>query len=126
MITNKEMRRLTPIFNGLTDFIFDEVFKRQEFSEFVFFKSREESDKTVYEIPLPGYTKEDLEVEVDQNVLTIKTSDSMKETAWKSKFKYQKALENSDVDNIQTKLENGLLIVNIPKLRGSKSKIKIQ
>jgi HSP20 family protein len=126
MIYSKKMKDLNPLFNGLTDLLFDEVLNKSKFEEFVFFKTKEENDKFIYEIPLPGYSKDDIEIEVDDNVLTVKTKDSMKSTDWKSSFSYQKTLKNVDVENITSKLENGILYIYIPKNKGSKNKVNIQ
>jgi HSP20 family molecular chaperone IbpA len=126
MIYEQKSKRLSPFLNGLTDLLIDEVFKVSKFNEFSFFKTKEDNEKLIYEIPLPGYDKDDIEIEVDNNTLIVKTKDSLKPTCWKSIFNYQKSLENMDGENITSKMENGILYIYIPKNKGTKNKIKIQ
>lgn len=63
------------------------------------------------EVELPGLTKEDLNIEVDSNTLTIEELDEENKFS-ALKFKIPK---DSIKDNISAKMENGILNVSIPK-----------
>ena len=93
--------------------------------------------KNEYDIKaeLPGVKKEDLDIEMNDNYLTIsavKTEDKSEEDKYykKSEFSYSEFSrtiylpENVDVDNIDAKLEHGVLKVVIPKLEKEDKTLK--
>ncbi len=95
---------------------------------------REEKDKYVVEAELPGLTEKDVEVKVDNNVLTI--SSKKEETKEESKkgyirkerrsFSFARSFslpENTDVDKIKAYFKNGILNIEIPKTPESQPKI---
>lgn len=63
------------------------------------------------EVELPGLTKEDLNIEIDSNTLTIEELDEENKFS-ALKFKIPK---DSIKDDISAKMENGILNVSIPK-----------
>ncbi len=102
--------------------------------------TREASDAYYIEIDLPGVKKEDVDVSVDKNVLTIsgkrESSEEVKEDDYYrvesayGKFSRSFTLpENVDVEKIQASSEDGVLEIAIPKqevIKDSTKKIKIQ
>ncbi|WP_297432008.1 Hsp20/alpha crystallin family protein [Sulfurimonas sp.] len=102
--------------------------------------TREASDAYYIEIDLPGVKKEDVDVSVDKNVLTIsgkrESSEEVKEDDYYrvesayGKFSRSFTLpENVDVEKIQASSEDGVLEITIPKqevIKDSTKKIKIQ
>ncbi len=92
-----------------------------------------ETDKSYeFEIELPGMKKEDVDIEIDDGVLTIRGE--KREERKEEKKGYKKIERNygkfersfslpSDIDekNISAKFENGVLNISIPKSPESKS-----
>jgi len=80
------------------------------------------------EIAAPGWRKEDFDIQIEQNLLTIKgerkteTEESKEEKYThreftKSTFKRSFTLpETVDTENIKAEYENGILLVHIPKV----------
>jgi len=99
--------------------------------------TREGEDAYHIEVELPGIKKEEVDVKVDGNVLTIsgernlrdevKEEDYHKVESFYGKFSRSFTLpERVDVGNIQAQSENGLLEVVIPKLNIDTSSKKIE
>ncbi len=95
---------------------------------------REEKDKYIIEAELPGLTEKDVEVKVENNVLTI--SSKKEETKEESKkgyirkerksFSFTRSFslpENTDVDKITAHFKNGILNIEVPKAPESQPKI---
>jgi HSP20 family protein len=76
-----------------------------------------ENDKYTITVELPGYKKNELKLEVIDGSLQL--------TAENAKGKYVKSwsLSDSDLDKVTSKLEDGVLHINIPKL--PKAEIKV-
>jgi len=88
--------------------------------------TREADDAYYIEVDLPGVKKEDISIDVKDNILTIsgerKIEDERKDEEFYrvesvyGKFERSFSLpEDVDVDKIEAKAENGVLIVKIPK-----------
>lgn len=89
--------------------------------------TRDDENAYHVEVDLPGVKKEDITVDVKDNVLTIKgTRESRTETKDENYFKMESEYgnfersfllpENTDSENIHAESENGVLEVTIPKL----------
>ena len=80
------------------------------------FKFQTFNGKT-YEIALPGFSKEDLNIEVDGRILIISADvDEKDETRWRHSFHKRFTLPNGvDVEGIEAKLENGVLQLTFGK-----------
>jgi len=88
---------------------------------------RDESDKVVVEVEVPGLSKEDVKVELNENVLIVrgeKKKDVKEEKGnyirrelKRSSFSRQvcRLNDNCDVEKIDASFKNGILIVTIPK-----------
>ncbi len=88
------------------------------------------------EVDLPGVKKEDINIDVDKNILTIsgekKTKEEIKEDDYykvESTFgKFQRSFtlpETADIENITASSKDGVLEVVIPKLKELVEKKKI-
>tara|TARA_S200002703_G_scaffold141551_1_gene133478 strand:+ start:2365 stop:2868 length:504 start_codon:yes stop_codon:yes gene_type:complete len=88
------------------------------------------------EAEIPGLTKEDVDVSVNENILTI-SGNSVTDSKSKPKLKYiRKELkhssfkrsftlsENIDINRLKAKFENGLLKIRLPKFEPVKPKVK--
>ena len=131
------------IFNELLN-SFSEATASEEPREIMDFvpavNTREASDAYYIEVDLPGVKKEDVDVSVDKNVLTIsgkrEVSNEIKEDDYYrvesayGKFSRSFTLpENVDVEKIKASNENGVLEIVIPKqevIKDSTKKIEIQ
>lgn len=93
---------------------------------------KESEGLTSIEMMLPGILKNDLKVTVDGNYLNISfeksTNKDVSDTNYLHKeFEHQsfsrsfRLSSDSEIENIDSKMENGVLIINIPK-NHSKSK----
>lgn len=84
---------------------------------------------------LPGVKKEDLDIDLNENYLTIRAKKEEEHTEdekhyKKSEFKYGEFSrsvylpQDVDFDKIDAKLEHGVLKIKIPKLEKSKDTVK--
>ena len=131
------------IFNELLN-TFNEAQTAEEPREVMDFvpavNTREASDAYYIEVDLPGVKKEDVDVSVDKNVLTIsgrrEVSNEIKEDDYYrvesayGKFSRSFTLpENVDIEKIKASNEDGVLEIVIPKqevIKDSTKKIEIQ
>ena len=84
------------------------------------------------EMDIPGFDKEDVKIEVNEGVLTIRASKSseVKEDdknyikRERSYGEYQRSftLADIDVDNIEAKFEKGMLLISLPKKEQEENK----
>ncbi len=99
--------------------------------------TRETENDYHIEVELPGVKKENVDIQVDGNVLTIsgerKVRQEVKEEDYhriESRYgKFSRSFtlpEKVDIANIQAEFENGILEVTIPKLKVDTSSKKIE
>lgn len=77
------------------------------------------------EMPLPGMSKDNLKVDVEDNMLTIQATSTIKSKAVRNIKKSWYIDENVDVSGISAKLENGLLTIILPKVKPTKKSVAI-
>ena len=81
----------------------------------------------VIEAAIPGLTKEDVQVEIKDNILTIKAESNQNSTVENTQYvkreikrsAFRRSFnlgENLDQENIEGECENGILTLRIPKL----------
>ena len=122
--------------------LFNEFFKQfeQEEAKEVFdftpsVNTREGEDAYYIDVDLPGVKKEDVEISVDENLLTIKGKRETKEELEKEDYyRIESAYgtfsrsftlpEKVDVEKIEAKSDNGVLEIVIPKLKVIKESTK--
>ena len=66
------------------------------------------------EVEIPGVKKEDLDIQVEKNILTVKATRARKD----EKFTYERSFrlaDDIDTDNIKVSLENGILKFDLAK-----------
>ena len=112
----------------------------QEFNLISSFEDKHYEEKKYYEdenqlkleFPLPGYSKDEIELKFDNGLLTLEakvvSEDNDKSSVLKkSSFKYKfQVPESCDISKLNAKLQNGVLEVHLPKKKLPKPKrIKI-
>lgn len=89
-----------------------------------YYQTETDTEVTI-EMTATGISKGDLKVEVVNNVLTVEGKPQTK-TKLVSSFKKSWTLgEHIDVNNIAAKLENGVLLITLPKLKPIRKTITI-
>ncbi len=89
-----------------------------------YYVSVDEKQWTI-EMPLPGISKDNLKIDVEDNMLTVQATPSVKSKATKSVKKSWYVDENVDVTSIVAKLDNGLLTVTLPKIKPTKKSVAV-
>ena len=132
------------------DRIFDDFFRNsfpglsKDFGEDFFSKGSypkvnvvNNTDNIVIEAAVPGLTKEDVQVEVQDNVLTIKAESNQDSTVESSQYvkreikrsAFQRSFnlgENLDQERITGECENGVLVLTIPKVIPEEKEKKVR
>jgi len=130
--------RPTNIFKAFDDF--EKNFFSDFYDGFNAFKTdiKDEGDKYMLAAELPGFDKGDINIDIDDNMLTI-SAEHKQENSEKDKKgnyirrersygSYQRSFDisNVNVDNIKAEYKNGVLHLELPKLEEKKTKqIKI-
>ena len=92
-----------------------------------------DGDSLVVTASVPGTTKEDIDVSVDENVLTIKAETSssssdesegylLRERRTGSYYRAIKLPETVDYENAESTFQNGVLTIKLPKLESKKTR----
>jgi HSP20 family protein len=122
----REMERLFDTFLGERRF-------DREFTWAPAVEVKELPDKFVLKVDLPGIKKEDIKLEVSDNILTI-SGERKEEKEEKEAQYYRREIvygsfyrsiqlpPNVDPEKITAKLENGVLTIEIPKTEKAKAK----
>jgi len=127
---------ISSILNRNFDSFFPEYIFNEETDKYAMPVEIHEKDKE-YNVraELPGVTKEDLDIDIDKNHLTINAhrEEELKEDTKgfrKSEFKYGEFSrtvyfpQEIDVENTKAKLDNGILAIDAPKLKAETDNIK--
>ena len=79
------------------------------------------------QVAVPGFTRDDLSIEVQDDQLVIKGdhSNNTETNHFKEQFVKRLSIENVDIDNIDANLENGILNLKLPLTRGPTIEKKI-
>ena len=79
--------------------------------------SKSEEGKYVVTAEVPGINQDNLTVEYKDNILTITAeyNEKNESTSRRGKYKANYRIENVDEEGIAAKINNGLLVVTLPK-----------
>jgi HSP20 family protein len=89
----------------------------------IFYELEKGDENYTLEVALPGYTKDDIDIKVDNKLLSISFSAAKETDKWKQNFdKKFKVNDELDLSNIKASFANGILTVLIPKVEKAKPK----
>ena len=93
----------------------------------VAYQVTEQEEAFTLEIAVPGLSKNDLKMEVDNGLLTVSTvnNDEKKEKSCFAALKFEKTFrlsKNINQETISAQTENGLLVITLPKIEGCSKK----
>jgi HSP20 family protein len=125
------MNNLQFAFRPFLPALFNEVFERQSNEKELTYKPaanvREDEKDYTIELALPGFSKDEIKISFEEEVLTITAGRQPKEDVtgpkytW-NEFGYKSQYERSfqlpetvDAENISAAFENGILLVTLPK-----------
>jgi len=125
------MNNLQFAFRPFLPALFNEVFERQSAQTEVTYKPaanvREDDKNYTLELAIPGFSKEEITIKFEDEVLTITAGRQPKEDekgpkyTW-NEFGYKSRYERSfqlpetvNADEIKAAFENGILLVTLPK-----------
>lgn len=77
-----------------------------------------EDDRVVLTAELPGYSSDDIDVQVKENLLTLKAIDRAKKKKEEDKVAFERSFvlsEDLNVKDIQAEMKNGLLNLVLPR-----------
>ena len=96
----------------------------------------EKDDAYNIEVDVPGFKKEDINIDVDNGYLTIKASKHFDETEKGKNYicrerrygKFERSFYLGDLktDDVEASFENGTLKIKVPKVEDSKDKKRIE
>jgi HSP20 family protein len=133
-----DIRKSFDLVNAIINSVGEQTREQQEIVDFrPKVNTRETENAYHIEVELPGIKKEEVNVEVDGNVLTISGERSLRDEVKEEDyhkvesryglFKRSFTLpEKVDIENIHAEAENGLLEVVVPKLLIDTSSKKIE
>lgn len=96
----------------------------------------EKDDAYNIEVDVPGFKKEDINIDVDNGYLTVKASKHFDETEKGKNYicrerrygKFERSFYLGDLktDDVEASFENGTLKIRVPKIEESKDKKRIE
>lgn len=116
----------------------DSFFERENNNKLMKCDIYKTGDNYILEIDIPGFKKEDIDIEYDNDYLTVKVEkkefdedDVEKEYIKKERSMYEQYersfyIGSIDENKIKAKFENGILKLNIPKVEEELTKKKIE
>lgn len=107
-------------YSPILDFsgLFDQAFDRLELSYSSRLKLTEDDSNFYLNLELPGYSQKDLEVTVEDYVLTVKAKNEKRGETSRAISLW----DGINFDKVSGKLEDGILTVTLPKLEKVKPK----
>lgn len=130
---NKMVNSGFNFYNMLDDFFGDNWLEsRSLFRDSFKVDIKEEDKEYIIEAELPGVNKEQINLDVDQENLCISVNHLEERKEERENYIHKERrtssmarrirLVDSDLDNIKAKLENGLLLIKVPKKKISTTK----
>lgn len=135
-MTLVKFKKANPVFPSVFDEFWKEWPQTTNTSEWVPAANiKEEETKYHVELSAPGYTRENIHVAVEDDTLTITgevkiENEEKKENYVKREFRsgnFKRSFNLNgmvDVEKIDAKYENGILIIELPKMENEVKKLK--
>jgi len=132
----KELRELTHNVNSLNDVFNAQGYPELNFSSFVpDINTREGKFAYHIDVDLPGMSKDEINVHIDNNILTISGERKTKEETKKDDYykiessfgKFERTLslpDNVDAENIHAESSDGVLEIIVPKITKKTEEVK--
>jgi len=81
-------------------------------------------DGYIIRLELPGVDEKNINIDVENNILTVKAEYDEKDgnSLRSGKYKWSAEIMDVDIENITANLDKGILVVNVPKSEKSKPK----
>lgn len=128
-----QLNNQVPFNSFFNDLLEGDFFGGQSFSRVPDVNILEENENYIIEVALPGFTKDQVNVKIEDDVLTISSAkEGEKEHGryLKREFNSQafrrsfNISETMDTDSIKAEMKNGILFLHIPKKEEAKPQIK--
>lgn len=104
--------------------LFNELFG-YSFNQNSNYKLVQDGEQTVLALSLPGFKKNEIELDVEKDVLTIKSiEEDIKDDYFKKSFSHKFKLNSQllDINKIKASMEDGVLFVKFENANNTKSK----
>ncbi len=123
----REMREITRTFQQFTDLANQLAKSEGSIASFVPSVNTREDEKAYYiEVDIPGVKKEDIHLDVKDNILTVSGERKIKKEVKKEDYykvessfgKFERSFtlpDDVDIDKIEAKTEDGVLNITLPK-----------
>jgi len=134
------MNNLHFAFRPFLPSLMNEVFERQSSEKVLTYKPaanvREDDKNYAIELALPGFSKEEISISFEDEILTVTAGHQPNEEVKEPKYtwnefgyksKYERSFqlpETVDAENIGAAFENGILLVTLPKKDAKPSAVK--
>ena len=132
----KELRELTHNVNSLNDVFYTQGFPQQNISSFVPDVNTREGEFAYHiDVDLPGISKDDVHIHIDNTILTISGERKTKEETQKDDYykiessfgKFERTFslpDDVDVENIHAESSDGVLEITVPKMARKTEQVK--
>lgn len=138
-IISRDNRRDCDLFDPIGDFFKLPIFSRDEkFNGIMKTDIKEFENNYLFEVDMPGYNKSDVTIDYDNGYLTVLAEKKETRNENDPKHKYirkerfvgrtSRSFYVGDIDqkDISAKLENGTLVINVPKEHKNEEKRHIE
>lgn len=132
----RPIARRNNMFPSMFDEFFGDMAGGKDFASHVpSVNIKEEDDKFILEMSAAGYTKEDVKLKVEDDVLTISGEHEEKTEEKGDKFLTREFSKGNfkrsfnlngmvDADKVEAKFDNGILTITMPKVESAVSKLR--
>jgi HSP20 family protein len=144
-IMNTIKRKQGNLFNNFAKSFFDDDFSNlftlkpffNDYHDIGLVNIKETEKEYQFNVSVPGFKKDDIDIEINNDTLTISSEVSKSNKSDDSNFTYREFYKSSfkrsfkvpddvDIDNIDANMEDGILNIKIKKLKIKNNKISIK
>ena len=110
-------------FNEITEFL-DKIIKNKSLEVFENFKTyvdmEEEDNKLIIKVDFPNIKKEDIKINIKDDILSISAKSEKEDNISKSNGEYFESIilpEKAEAEKTSAEFKNGILIIEVPKVK---------